>query len=69
MQDLRKRKEEKKFREKQAHRQKIIDQQVEYLKNLKNREDEILVKQIKEAEEKKAREDDEKKRRFNDLNV
>jgi hypothetical protein len=69
MQDLKKRKEEERFREKQSQRQKIIDQQVEYLQNLKNREDEILSKQIKEAEEKKAKQEDEKQRRFNELKV
>ena len=38
------------YSEKQAARQKIIDAQVEQLRKLKNREDEILNKQIKEAE-------------------
>jgi hypothetical protein len=69
MQDLKKRKEEEKFREKQNQRQKLIDQQVEYLSNLKNKEDEILNKQIKEAEEKKARQEEEKQKRFNELKV
>ena len=36
--------------EKQAARQKIIDAQVEQLRKLKSKEDEILNKQIKEAE-------------------
>lgn len=36
--------------EKQAARQKIIDAQIEQLRKIKNREDEILNKQIKEAE-------------------
>jgi len=38
------------FSERQAARQKIIDAQVEQLRKIKNREDEILNKQIKEAE-------------------
>ena len=36
---------------------------------MKNKEEEILQKQIKEAEEKKEREEDEKRRRFNELKV
>jgi hypothetical protein len=67
MADLRKRKEIEKFNEKQHTRQKLIDKQIEYLKSIKNREDEILNKQVKESEEKKARELEEKKRRFNEL--
>ena len=41
---MRKDKEESKFMEKQMTRQRIIDKQAEYLRNLKNREDEILNK-------------------------
>ena len=53
MVDLRKRKENEKFEEKQRIRQKLIDKQIEYLHNLKSREDEILNKQIKETEVKR----------------
>jgi hypothetical protein len=69
LQDMRKKKEEEKFKEKQATRQKLIDKQIEYLSNLKNKEDEIISKQIKDAEEKKKKEEDEKKRRFDELKV
>ena len=55
LEQLRKDKEESKFQEKQMTRQKLIDKQTEYLANLKNREDEILNKQVAEAEEKAAR--------------
>lgn len=47
---LRAQREAQRFREKQAARQKIIDAQIENLKRIKNKEDEILNKQIKEAE-------------------
>jgi hypothetical protein len=48
--EMRKMREELKFKERQDVRQKIIDDQVERLRKLKNKEDEILNKQIKEAE-------------------
>jgi len=48
--EMRKMREELKFKERQAVRQKIIDDQVERLRKIKNKEDEILNKQIKEAE-------------------
>ena len=41
---LRRDKEEQKFQEKQLTRQRLIDRQCEYLKTVKNREDEILNK-------------------------
>jgi len=47
---MRRYREELRFKEKQAARQKIIDAQVEALRKMKNREDEILNKHIKEAE-------------------
>jgi hypothetical protein len=52
MDKLRKDKEEQKFKEKQETRQKMIDQQIEYLSQLKNRDEEILNKQVADAEEK-----------------
>jgi hypothetical protein len=48
--EMRRLREELKFKEKQEARQKIIDAQVERLKKIKDREDEILSKHIKEAE-------------------
>ena len=69
MVDLRKRKEQENFKEKQDLRQKLIDKQVEYLKNVKNREDEILNKQVKEAEEKQNKQTQEKQRKLNDFKV
>jgi len=48
--EMRRMREELKFKERQAVRQKIIDDQVERLRKIKNKEDEILNKQIKEAE-------------------
>lgn len=65
--DLRKRKEEEKFKEKQDRRQKLIDIQIEKLKQIKNREDEILAKNVKEAEEKRVRNEEDKRQRFLEL--
>jgi len=48
--EMRRMREELKFKEKQEARQKIIDAQVERLRQIKNKEDEIMNKQIKEAE-------------------
>ncbi len=67
--DLKVRKEGEKFNEKQKRRQVMIDKQIEYLTNLKNREDEILEKQRNEAEKKLENETKEKKRRFNEFKV
>jgi len=67
MVDLRKRKEEEKFKEKQKQRQMLIDKQAEYLKNLKNREDERIAHQVKEAEEKADKAREEKRRRMEEL--
>jgi len=63
--NLKKRKEEEMFQEKQKVRQRLIDKQVEYLKGMKNKEDQVLEKQKKESDEKDARELEEKMRRFN----
>lgn len=64
LEQLRKDKEEQRFLEKQQTRQKLVDRQIEHLKSLKNREDEILNKQVSEAEEKASRlfEEQERKR-------
>lgn len=52
MDQLKKDREEQKFTEKQATRQRLIERQSEVLRNMKNKEDEILNKQVEEAEEK-----------------
>jgi hypothetical protein len=52
---LKKDREEQKFQEKQRTRQQLIERQAEVLRNMKNREDEILNKQVEEAEEKAIR--------------
>ena len=54
LEDLRKKVENDKFKEKQAQRQKLIDAQIEYLTKLKNQEDARIEKSIKESEEKKT---------------
>jgi len=48
--EMRKIREDLKFKEKQEARQKIIDAQIEKLKQIKDKEEEILSKHIKEAE-------------------
>ena len=45
----------------------MIDKQIEHLKSLKNREDEILNKQVAEAEEKANKELEEKERRRREM--
>ena len=50
--EMRKRREQEKFREKQAARQRLIDRQVERLEQMKNEEDLRITNQIKEAEKK-----------------
>lgn len=62
--DLKAKVEGDKFKEKQAQKQKLIDKQIEYLQQLKTKEDEILAKSIKEAEEKKKLAEKIKKERF-----
>ena len=52
-----------KFKEKQESRQRIIDKQVAYLSQLKNKEEEILNKQVAEAEEKASKLYEEQQRR------
>jgi hypothetical protein len=52
MDQLRKDKEEQKFIEKQQTRQKLIDKQGQILAGIRNKEDEILNKQVNDAEEK-----------------
>lgn len=63
---MKKEREEMKFKEKQETRQKLIDAQIKHLQSLKNREDEILNKQVAEAEEKanKLLEEQERRRKL-----
>ena len=60
---LKKDREEQKFREKQETRQRLIERQAEVLRNMQNREDEILNKQVGEAEEKAIKLFEEQERR------
>lgn len=69
MVEMRKRKEEEKFQEKQRQRQRIIDKQVEYLKNIKDKQDEILAKHVREAEEKRNNDLAEKQRKISEFKV
>ena len=55
------------FNKKQEIRNKLIQTQFENLKKIKNEEEKILHKQIKEAEEKKENEEKIKKMRFEKL--
>jgi hypothetical protein len=52
-----------KFAEKQAERQKLIERQAHILKSMRNKEDEILNKQVGEAEEKALKLFEEQERR------
>jgi hypothetical protein len=63
MEELRKAKEAQKFEEKQQTRQKLIEKQAAHLASIRNREEEILEKQVNEAEEKATRLFLEKERR------
>ena len=58
--------EKEKFQEKQKIRQKLIDTQIEKLKNIKINAEERLNNQIKEGEEKLQKDLDEKEKRFKD---
>ena len=63
MDQLKKDREEQKFADKQATRQKLIERQAEVLRSMKNKEDEILNKQVEEAEEKALKIFEEQERR------
>ena len=63
LEDLRKKVEADKMREKQAIRQKMIDKQIEHLRSLQKNEDERIQKSILETEKKKAEEERIKKER------
>ena len=53
--------------QREPQRQKLIDKQIEYLNNLRTKEEEILQKSLKEAEEKKAKEEQIKQDRLNQM--
>jgi len=65
LQNHKKQKEKEVFQNKQMILQRLQDKQFEYLKNMKNNENQILEKQSKEVEEKKRKEFEEKMRRLN----
>lgn len=60
---LKKDREEQRFKEKQQIREKMIQKQAEYLSQLQNKEEQILNKQVAEAEEKARRIFEEKEAR------
>ena len=53
--NLKKEREEKRFEEKQAVRQRMIDTQIEELRALKNNQEEVLNRQVAEAEDRANR--------------
>merc|ERR1712228_687779 len=53
IENIRKEKEKKRYEEKQQIRQKLIDSQTEYLKNLRLNEDDRVANQVMESERKK----------------
>ena len=63
MDQLKKDRQDLKFAEKQAERQKLIERQAHILKSMRNKEDEILNKQVEEAEEKALKLFEEQERR------
>jgi hypothetical protein len=69
MEDLKAKVAKDKFNEKQKQRQKIIDDQIENLRKIKSNEERVLIKQIKEAEEKKEKEEEIKQKRKNELRM
>jgi hypothetical protein len=60
---LKKTKEEERFKTKQAEKQKLIDRQIAELMKVRDQEEEILNKQVAEAENKAASLFEEKERR------
>lgn len=60
---MKKTKEEERFRQKQAVKQKLIDRQIEELMMVRDQQEEILNKQVAEAENKAAALFAEKERR------
>ena len=67
LEDLKAKVDADKFKEKEAQRQKLSDEQIEYLNNLRTKEEERLQKSLKEAEEKKAKEEQIKQDRLNQM--
>ena len=67
LEDLKKKHAKEIFEKKQEIRQKIIDEQIKNLEEIKQEQERILNKQIKEAEEKKDKEEKIKQARYNKL--
>lgn len=63
MEQLRRDKEQQKFSQKQKQRMEMIEKQAAHLASIRSREDEILNKQVSEAEEKARKLFEEKERR------
>ena len=64
MSNLRKQKENERFKAKQETRQKMIDKQIELLNSIQNKEEKRLQKQVEEAEEKAQQEFEEKEKKL-----
>lgn len=64
---LKKTKEEERFRQKQSVRQKLIDRQIEDLMKVRDQQEEILNKQVAEAENKATALFEEKERRRGEM--
>ena len=67
LEDLKKKVAKENFDRKQAERQKMIDAQIKNLAEIKQNQERILEKQVKEAEEKKEKEEEIKKQRYDKL--
>lgn len=63
MENMKKEREELRFKDKQAERQRMIDRQIEELRSLKDNEEQILNKQVAEAEDRANRLYEEQQRR------
>ena len=55
LENMKKEREEKRFQEKQATRQKMIDRQISDLQALKDNQEEVLNRQVAEAEDRANR--------------
>jgi hypothetical protein len=66
---MRKMKQDKRFQEQQAMRQRLIDAQTERLKAIKQREEDLIARDVKEAEIKAENYEAEKQRKRAELRV
>ena len=64
---MKKTKEEERFRQKQKIKQNLIDRQIAELMKVRDQQEEILNKQVAEAENKATLEFEEKQRRLRDM--